>query len=119
MLPYLLLGHYRMANKTNEEANRRIGQLLQEARESREVLQSEMSGSCGLSKNHISAVERGVSKASIDMLLSYCDRLKMTPNEILGIDKDNILPELKTLQADMNKEQQQKVFQILKLMSDI
>ena len=66
-----------MANKTREEANRRIGQLLQEALESREVLQSEMSESCGPSKNHISAVERGVSKASIDMLLSYCDRLKL------------------------------------------
>lgn len=108
-----------MANKTNEEANRRIGQLLQEARESREVLQSEMSESCGLSKNHISAVERGVSKASIDMLLSYCDRLKMTPNEVLRYDKDNILPELKTLVTSMSEEQQQKVFQILKLISEI
>ena len=108
-----------MANKTNEEANKRIGQMLQEARESRNVLQSEMSESCGLSKNHISAVERGVSKASVDMLLAYCDRLKMTPNEVLGYDKDNILPELKTLLAGMSKEQQQKVCRILKLMSEI
>ena len=72
-----------------------------------------------LSKNHISAVERGVSKASIDMLLAYCDRLRMTTNEVLGYDKDNILPELKLLLTNMTEEQQQKVFQILKLMSEI
>lgn len=38
---------------------------------------------CGLTKNHISAVERGVSQASIKMLLGYCKKLNMTPNEIL------------------------------------
>lgn len=78
-----------------------------------------MSESCGLSKNHLSAVERSVSKASIDTLLSYCDQLKMTPNEILGFNKDNILPELKSLLTNMTEEQQQKVFQILKLIFEI
>ncbi len=68
---------------------------------------------------HISAVERGVSKASINMLLSYCARLMMTPNEVLGYDKDNILPELKTLLAGMSEEQRQKIFQILKRISEI
>ena len=108
-----------MANKTNEETNKKIGQLLQEARESCGVLQAEMSESCGLTKNHISAVERGVSKASIDMLLSYCERLKMTPSEILGYDKDTLIPELKMLLSGMSKDQQKKVFQILRLISEI
>ena len=40
-----------MANKKNEESNKKIGQMLQRARESRNVLQSEMSESSGLTKN--------------------------------------------------------------------
>lgn len=49
-----------------------VGKMLQQARESRKVLQSELCDACGLTKNHISAVERGVSQASIKMLLGYC-----------------------------------------------
>lgn len=76
-----------MGNKTNEEENIRIGKLLQTARETCGVTQAEMCDYVGLSKNHISAVERGVSKASIEMLLGYCQRLNMTPNDILGFNK--------------------------------
>ena len=57
-----------MANRTIDEENVKIGRLLQDARESHGVLQSELCEATGLTKNHISAVERGVSKASIRML---------------------------------------------------
>lgn len=73
-----------MGNKTNEEENIRIGKLLKAARESCGVTQAEMCEYVGLSKNHISAVERGVSKASVEMLLGYCEKLGVTPNDILG-----------------------------------
>lgn len=73
-----------MGNKTNEEVNIRIGQLLKNARESRGVTQAEMCDYVGLSKNHISAIERGVSKASVEMLLGYCKKLGLTPDDILG-----------------------------------
>lgn len=54
-----------MANRIIDEENVKIGRLLQNARESHGVLQSELCEATGLTKNHISAVERGVSKASI------------------------------------------------------
>lgn len=57
-----------MANRTIDEENVKIGRLLQDARESHGVLQSELCEATGLTKNHISAVERGVSKDSIHML---------------------------------------------------
>lgn len=57
-----------MANRTIDEENVKIGRLLQDARESHGVLQSELCEATGLTKNHISAVERGVSKANIRML---------------------------------------------------
>jgi len=42
----------------------------------------------GLTKNHISALERGVSKPSVETLLGYCKRLDTTPNDILGFNED-------------------------------
>lgn len=72
-----------MSNKTNPESNFKIGLLLQEARELKGVTQKDMSTFTGLSKNHISAIERGISKASVDLLLEYCKALDMDPNEVL------------------------------------
>lgn len=63
-----------MANRTINEKNVKIGRLLQNARKRHGVLQSELCETTGLTKNHISAVERGVSKASIQMLLGYCKK---------------------------------------------
>ena len=76
-----------MAREIKDE-NIVVGRMLQQARESRKVLQSELCDACGLTKNHISAVERGVSQASIKMLLGYCKKLDMSPNEILGFNDD-------------------------------
>lgn len=107
-----------MANKSNEKENIRIGRLLQYAREYHKLLQSDMVESTGLTKNHISAVERGVSKASVEMLLGYCKKLEMTPNMILGYSDTNIIPELKQLLSDMSLEKQQKLVEILKMLKE-
>lgn len=66
-----------MANRIIDEENVKMGRLLQNARESHGVLQSELCEATGLTKNHISAVERGVSKASIRMLLAIVRRLEL------------------------------------------
>ena len=72
-----------MGNKTNEDLNLKIGLLLQKAREDKNVTQKEIAEYTGYSKNHISAVERGVCKASVELLLGYCDLLDVEPNIIL------------------------------------
>lgn len=53
-----------MTNRTIDEENVKIGGLLPDAQESHDVLQSELCETIGLTKNYISAVERGVLKAS-------------------------------------------------------
>lgn len=112
-----------MSNKTNKQKNIRIGKLLQQARESFGYLQSDMVDATGLTKNHISAIERGVSKASVEMMLGYCKKLNMTPNEILCIpdtkDTNHILPELKNMLYEMSPEQQRKVINLIKLVKDM
>ena len=78
-----------MPKREIKDENIYIGQLLQETRESRKILQSELCDSTGLTKNHISALERGVSQASIKTLMGYCDKLGCTPNDILKYDTLN------------------------------
>ena len=99
-----------------DEDNIKIGQLLQAAREQHKVSQAELCDTTGLSKNHISAVERGLSKASVKMLLGYCEKLNVTPNDILGYGELNLMPELKDTLFSMNMEQQQKVLDMIKVM---
>ena len=105
-----------MAKRVIEEENVKIGRLLQEARESHGVLQSELCDATGLTKNHISAVERGISKASIRMLIGYCDKIGITPNDILGYGELNLIPELKELLSKTDKEQQKRITEMIKLM---
>jgi len=107
-----------MADKISEE-NIKIGKMLQSIWEEHGVLQSELCEATGLSKNHISAVERGVSKASIKMLLGYCEKLNVTPNDILEYDDDrlDLLPELKKILSGTNREQQKRIAEMIKLMN--
>ena len=81
-----------MANKTNVSMNFEIGLLLQKARESKGITQREISEHTGFSKNHISDVERGLSKASVELLLGYCEILDLDPNTILTFNIKKGLP---------------------------
>lgn len=104
-----------MENRSIEDENIQIGRMLQNARESHGVTQAEMTEATGLTKNHISAVERGVSKASIHMLLGYCKKIGITPNDVLGYEDIHIIPELKTMLSVMDDAQQKKVADLIRL----
>lgn len=79
-----------MSNKSDSEMNRHIGQMLKTARKACNVSQAEIALATGMTKNHISAIERGVSKASIELLFGYCKKLEMTPDKILGFNGEEI-----------------------------
>ena len=104
-----------MANKTDENNNILIGKMLKKARENQGVTQADIAQAIGLSKNHVSAIERGVSKASIECLLGYCERLNMTPNDILLFPNSNIIPEFNLELSKVGEEQQKRVLNILRL----
>lgn len=91
-----------------------LGQKLQHHRELAKVTQQEMAEACGLSKNHISALERGMNKCSVQTLLGYCEKLNKTPNEILDIKSFGIIPELQVLLSSMDEEQQKKILNMIK-----
>ena len=106
-----------MANKSDKNSNIRIGKLLQTARESHKLSQSALAKEIGMSTNHISAIERGSSKGSIDTLLGYCNALHMSPDEILGYKNNMILPELHDRLSQMPGPEQKKVLNIIKIIN--
>ncbi len=103
----------KMPNKSDTESNIKIGKMLQTARESRKISQAALAKQIGMSTNHISAIERGASKASIDTLLGYCRVLDMSPDAILGYSDDGIMPELKNRLLHTGVSEQQKILDIL------
>lgn len=108
-----------MANKSNEEFNVEFGRLLQTARKSKRISQGDMAEKIGMSKGHISAVERGACKASVEMLMSYCDVLNLTPNDVFKIKDDEIIIELKKLLSSFSSKEQEKIIDIIKAIKSI
>ena len=68
---------------------------------------------CGLSKNYLSSMERGEHKCNVRTLLGYCERLDLTPNDILEIDSHGIRSELVSVLEKMDSEQQEKVYKMI------
>lgn len=60
-----------------------IGKLFQEYRLKNNMTQNEVSDITGLEPRHISQLERGFTKGSIDTLLKLCNAYKITPDVIL------------------------------------
>lgn len=63
--------------------NLHIGKKLQEYRLKNNLTQSQAAEFVDLEPKHISQIERGISKGSIDTLLKLCNIYKITPDMIL------------------------------------
>lgn len=65
------------------EINEHIGKVFQEYRQKNNLTQNQVAEMTGLEPRHISQIERGFSKGSIDTLLKLCNAYKITPDIIL------------------------------------
>ena len=63
--------------------NQHIGKKFQEYRLKNNLTQNQVAELTGLEPRHISQIERGFSKGSIDTLLKLCNAYKITPDIIL------------------------------------
>lgn len=96
-----------------------LGQRLQTYRESQKITQEEMAKACGLSKNYISAMERGVHKCSAQTLIRYAKKLNISLDELVGNDSTGyILPELKRKLASLDFDKQRKILKTLELFEE-
>lgn len=63
--------------------NEHIGKVFQEYRQKNNLTQNQVAEMTGLEPRHISQIERGFSKGSIDTLLKLCNAYKITPDIVL------------------------------------
>lgn len=63
--------------------NKHIGRICHQYRLKNNLTQNQVAELTGLEPRHISQIERGLSKGSIDTLLKLCNAYKITPDIIL------------------------------------
>ncbi len=63
--------------------NVRVGGNIQRLREEHHYTQEELSEKIGVTPNHLSAIERGVSGISLELLEKLCEVLSVTADHIL------------------------------------
>lgn len=73
----------------NIEMNEHIGKVCQKYRLKNKLTQNEVAELTGLEPRHISQIERGMSKGSIDTLIKLCNAYQITPDIILFDLLDN------------------------------
>ena len=66
-----------------DSINKHIGQICQQYRTKNNLTQNQVAELTGLEPRHISQIERGMSKGSIDTLLKLCNAYQITPDIIL------------------------------------
>lgn len=69
--------------QSKKPINVRVGGNIQQLREERHYTQEELSEKIGVSPNHLSAIERGVSGISLELLEKLCQVLSTTADYIL------------------------------------
>lgn len=63
--------------------NVRVGKNIQQLREEHHYTQEELSEKIGVTPNHLSAIERGVSGISLELMEKLCQVLTVTADHIL------------------------------------
>ena len=92
--------------KTN--ITKHIGNKFQEYRLKNNLTQNQVAEITGLEPLHISQIERGLSKGSIDTLLKLCNAYKITPDIILYDLLDEDLKKDVSIYAENFKKLNQK-----------
>ena len=92
--------------KTN--ITKHIGNKFQEYRLKNNLTQNQVAEITGLEPRHISQIERGLSKGSIDTLLKLCNDYKITPDIILYDLLDEDLKKDVSIYAENFKKLNQK-----------
>ena len=69
-----------------------MGNRIKNRRKELNIKQSELAEQIGISNNHMSTIECGTGKPSIDAFLNICDILKVTPDCLLlgSMHADNV-----------------------------
>lgn len=67
-----------------------VGQVIQRAREEQKKSQELVSGLAGIGRTHLSAIERGQRKPTLETFWKICEALNMKPSVLLARIEDAV-----------------------------
>ncbi len=86
------------------DMNTHIGKMCLKYRLKNNLTQNEVAELTGLEPRHISQIERGLSKGSIDTLIKLCNAYKITPDIILyDLLDDDVKSSVSIYEEDFKK----------------
>ena len=62
-----------------------IGKIIQKCREQRKLSQELVSGLAGIGRTHLSAIERGMRKPTLETFYRISEALGMRPSELMAV----------------------------------
>ena len=80
-----------------------IGEKIRNAREDKDLLQSDMARMIPMNQSNYSKIERNIQEPSVEQLRRICQILKLDPAYLLDIEKYEISSEDLRLLADIKK----------------
>lgn len=91
-----------------------LGRRMKYFRELSGMSQTDVSTKTGISKNYLSAVERGVNIPSASILITYARECHISLDDIAGLPRDDgILPELRVRLSTLDIETQRIILQMI------
>ncbi len=67
-----------------------VGYVIQSVREQKRLSQEVVSGLADIGRTHLSAIERGTRKPTLETFFRIADALNMKPSELMRLIEDEI-----------------------------
>jgi len=100
----------------------KMGKRIKEERVKNKITQEHLAEMAGLSSHHISHIETGTTKPSIESLINICNSLNVTPDYVLFDSiynsKEYLKDELATLLKGASTENIQLIIRLAKAVLD-
>ncbi|MDL2210294.1 helix-turn-helix domain-containing protein [Desulfovibrio sp. OttesenSCG-928-O18] len=104
------------------EYSKQLGERIRALREKRSLTQEQLAEKAKISVKHISNIERGAVKASLQYMTAVANALEIPFKDLLEADHlrshEELLAEIHRLAAYLNQEQAQIVYRMLKMFTD-
>ncbi len=67
-----------------------VGKVIQKCREQKKLSQELVSGLAGIGRTHLSAIERGERKPTLETFFKIADALNVRPSELMAAIEDEL-----------------------------
>ena len=68
-----------------------VGKVIQRFREERKMSQELVSGLAGIGRTHLSAIERGERKPTLETFFRLCDAMNLRPSIVVAAIEDEMI----------------------------